>query len=235
MIKARIQSKKLFAEAKSSSGFSQRTLETLDVFISDCADKVSTTEQKFRLFNQDHSPYFHHDHPLSLQLRFKPETVSKKRVVIDKTPDFSGIVKSVSKRLKAPVASKKQTTLQLMSKRRDPLSSHKNLGQSVGLSRKSFLHLVVINQLDRKFILGVLPSERQLVAIDQHALHERVNLEILESLFLRDTPKSRNFKILIKPSLKIFYNALWKFSLSENLDCDDPIVCKDYFPEFMPC
>ena len=47
----------------------------------------------------------------------------------------------------------------------------------VNLKISDILRLQVLSQIENKFIIGKL--DRYIVAIDQHAIHERINLEQL--------------------------------------------------------
>ncbi|TNV80779.1 hypothetical protein FGO68_gene16967 [Halteria grandinella] len=53
--------------------------------------------------------------------------------------------------------------------------------QSVNLNIKDLSRLELLNQIDETFLLGRL--DRMIIALDQHAMHERINLEQLEKLY----------------------------------------------------
>ncbi len=54
--------------------------------------------------------------------------------------------------------------------------------QKINLKRSDVQRLEIINQVDSCFIIGKL--DRLIVALDQHAMHERINLEILEKMYI---------------------------------------------------
>ena len=64
------------------------------------------------------------------------------------------------------------------------------IDQDYILKKDRLAHLDIVNQIDNKFIIAKIVSnyctgvERILLAIDQHALHERINLEHLENLYV---------------------------------------------------
>ena len=53
--------------------------------------------------------------------------------------------------------------------------------ESVKVNMKDLERLELINQVDQCFLLAKL--DRLIVALDQHAMHERINLEILERIY----------------------------------------------------
>ena len=85
------------------------------------------------------------------------------------------------------------------------------------MSRSVIDKIEIINQVENKFIIGTIPSRRaHLVAIDQHALHERVNLEQLELIFLAQI-KGEPVYELPEFNLHRFKNMVMKLKKGDGL------------------
>lgn len=117
----------------------------------------------------------------------------------------------------------------------DPVSLFK---ESVNLKITDLSRLELLNQVDDTFLLGKL--DRFIIALDQHAMHERINLEMLERFYKHGKPLEKVDSLAIftdfieKCEPKAYTKVEEEIDLSRNLKIFQLFNCaesQEYFSE----